>query len=449
MSSPFSKTNMLHAPVVSMFFRYSVPWTFSFLLLSSAGLIDAIFVGRYVGSMALASLNIVWPIFSVISGFGIALVAGGSVRCANYLGSGRVDLASAVYTKIMLATLGLSLVISIFCAVFTEEIVLFLGADQHLFANSVSYLHTVAYFFTPFLLGLTWPYFLRVDERPALASTCLMLTAVVNVLLDYIFIAHLSMGVYGAALATGIGYASAVIFLFFAYILGKKPRKLHFTRKTGSFFEVLQSIWNGISEMINEMSTGIVLVVINITIMELAGAYGVAAFTVINIFTWFCLMLCFGFSDSLSPLVSANDACRLARRVRSLLLSGVGAVFGVGFICFLIMTFYPYELVTLFINEDTKAIEFAVDFMQYSRFMFLFCGLNIIFTAYFTGLLKATESAIVAILRTLLLPILFIWLLPKFLHVQGVAIALPLGEVVTLLVALFLLRRLHKQRVTM
>ncbi len=429
-----------------MFFRYSVPWTFSFLLLSSAGLIDAFFVGRYVGAMALASLNIVWPVFSVIAGFGIALVAGGSVRCSNYLGSGREDLAAAVYTKIMLATLVLSILVSIICIVFTEDLALFLGADQHLLADSTSYLHTVAYFFPPFLLGFAWPYFLRVDERPALASGCFVITAVVNVMLDYIFIVHADMGVHGAALATGIGYVSALIFLNFAYLNGKKPRKLYFTKQMGSMFEVLQSIWNGISEMINEMSTGIVLIVINITIMGLAGASGVAAFTVINIITWFCLMLCFGFSDSLSPLVSANDACRLSRRVRSLLLSGAGAAFGVGLICFLIMTFYPRELVTLFISEDKKAIDFAVEFMKYSRFMFLFCGLNIIFTAYFTGLLKATESAVVAILRTLLLPILFIWLLPKFLHVTGVAIALPLGEIVTLLVALALLRRLHKQR---
>ncbi len=254
------------------------------------------------------------------------------------------------------------------------------------------------------------------------------------------------MGVQGAALATGIGYVSALIFLSFAYLNGKKARKLYFTKKVGSWLEVLQSVWNGISEMINEMSTGIVLIVINITIMDLVGAYGVAAFTVINIITWFCLMLCFGFSDSLSPLVSANNACHLSRRVRSLLLSGAAAAFSIGFICFLAMTFYPYELVAIFIEDKGKTVDFAVNFMSYSRFMFLFCGLNIIFTAYFTGLLKAKESAIIALLRTLLLPIVFIWLLPKFLAVKGVALALPLGEVVTLLVALFLLYKVDRHK---
>ncbi len=443
MSSSHSNTNMLYAPVVSMYFRYSLPWTFSFLLLSSAGMIDAFFVGQYVGPMALASLNIVWPIFSLITGIGIALVAGGSVRCASYIGTNNVDKACAVYTKIMVASFVSSLIISIVSFVYSKEIVTLLGADQSLIENSSTYLQTVSCFFTPFLIGLTWPYFLRVDERPALASMGLVLTAAVNIVLDYIFIAHLSMGIQGAALATGISYVSIIIFIAIGYLANKKPRKLFFTSKVGSWLEVLQSVWNGISEMINEMSTGIVLIVMNITMMNLVGPYGVAAFTVINIITWFCLMLCYGFSDSLSPLVSANNACKLNRRVKSLFMAGAAAASSIGLLCFLAMTFYPYELVSLFIEERGKTADFAVNFMYYSRFIFLFCGFNIIVTAYFTGLLEAGASAIVAILRTLILPIAFISILPNFFQTTGVAIALPLGEFVTLLVGLYLMKKIH------
>ncbi len=434
---------MLHAPVVPLYFRYSLPWSISFLLLSSAGVVDGYFVGQYVGSLALASINIIWPIYSLLSGVGIALASGGGVRCAAYLGRNNDAAAQAIYTKTMAFGFLSSLLFSFPLFFYAEQVAILLGADATLLPYCIEYLTTMSFFLPPLMMGLLWSYFLRTDERPTLASVGMACTAFVNVLLDYIFIAHFSMGVQGSALATGIAYTSSLFLYIWGYVYSKKPRRLYFTKAIGSLLEIFQSMWNGISEMINEMSTGFVLILINITIMQLIGPYGVAAFTVISYVNWLCLMLCYGFSDSLSPLVSANHACHLHRRTRALLFCGIFTALGVGLICFLTMSIYPLELVQLFVKDNTQTIDFAVNFMDISRFMFLFCGANIIITAYFTGLLKAGPSAIVAILRTLILPVLFIWLLPQFMQYQGVALALPLGEGLTLIVAVYLLYKLQ------
>ncbi len=441
MSTANQSTNMLHAPVVSMFFRYSLPWTFSFLLISSAGIVDGIFVGLYVGELALASLNIIWPVFSLVVGVGIALAAGGGVRCAAYLGQGNTEAAKAIYTKIMLAGILFSLLCAVVCYFFSTDIAQLLGADATLLANTVTYLEHIAFFFPTMIMAFVASYFLRVDERPNLASSGFMLAAVVNIILDYLFVAHFSWGIQGAALATGLSNTLAIILYTLCYACSKKPRQLYFTRKVGSWLEVPQSLWNGISEMINEASTGIVIIIINITIMRLEGPYGVAAFTIISYVNWFCLMLAYGFSDSLSPLVSANHACKLHRRTRSLLVTGSVCVFSICLLCFSVMTLYPHVLISTFVEGEPQSVDLALRFMEISRFMFFFCGLNIIFTAFFTGLLQAGASAIIAITRTLLLPLFFLWILPKYMGFAGVALALPLSEGLTFVAAAWLVYR--------
>ncbi len=413
------------------------------MLLSSAGVVDGVFVGQYVGPLALASINIIWPVFGVLNGIAIALASGGAVRCAAYLGRGEGLAAKAVYTKTMLSGIVFSIILSLFSYMYPEEIVTLLGADATLLPFCVEYLTTVSFFFPPFVVGFIWAYFLRVDEFPTLASLGLACTAVVNVILDYIFIVHLSLGIMGSALATGLAYSSAIALYVYGYLWTKKTKRLYFTKSLGSWLEVFQSIWNGISEMINEMSSGLVLIIINITVIQLIGPYGVAAFSVISYVHWFCLMLCYGFSDSLSPLVSANHACNLHRRSRSLFLCGVGTALGIGVICYAVVSIFPQELIAFFIKDDEKTINYALNFMDIFRYVFLLCGINIMITAFFTGLLKAGASAIVSVLRTLIFPIFFIWLFPKFMQYLGVAYALAVGELITLVIALFLLYKLY------
>ncbi len=443
MPSPH-KTDMLRAPIVATFFRYSLPWTLSFLFMSSAGIVDGIFVGRYIGSMALAAINIVWPIFSLFFGVGIAIASGSSVRCAAYLAHRQHEEANAIFTKSHVAVAIFGILFTMPCAITPEIVAGLLGADATLMPYAVTYLRTASYFFPIMLLTFLLSYFLRVDERPNLAASGLIVTAFVNMILDYLFIAQWNMGLLGAALATGFGYSSAGIIFIVGYFFSKKSRRLYFTKVIGAWSEIFKAMWNGISEMINEISTGTVIILINITMMQLIGAKGVAAFTVVSYINWFCLVLCFGLSDSLSPLVSANHACKLYRRSESLLQTASISVFCIGLLCFFVVSFMPHYLIDLFLPSAKESANIALDFMYYSRFMFLFCGINIVLTSYFTGRMQAACSGIVALLRTLVLPMIFLIALPPFFGYTGIALSLPLSEALTFIVAFYLLKRTNK-----
>ena len=438
--SPHTATDMLRAPVLSLFIRYSLPWALAMLLASSAGIVDGFFVGREAGPFALAGLNIVIPVFSLLMGLGIVIASGGAVRCAHYLGQGRGDAANAMFTKCLVSLVSISLIVALAGAIFLHPIILALGARGELVEPATVYLRTILPFFPVFVAGLGLSYFVRVDQKPVLASLGLTLSAAVNVVLDYVLIVRYGMGIRGAALASGIGFSfTFLLFGWHFFRAGGGPR-LRLTRAYGSWGEVGQAAWNGISEMITEMSSGLVQLISNWVMMTRLGPYGVAALTVISYTFWCGITLAYGISDSLAPLVSANRGAGQRARVQQILRIGAGTVLGLGMICFAVLSFWPRQLVSLFITQDGPAMAVALEFMAVARFAFFCNGLNIVLTAYFTGLLLASASALVSILRSLILPVLFLLALPPFWGETGIFIALPLAEGLTFLVACLLYR---------
>lgn len=276
---------MLHGPLVRTFLRYCIPWTLAMLLQSSAAIVDGFFVGRYVGAMSLAALNLVMPMFSLFFGVGVMLASGGAVRAGKYLGEKRPEAASAIFTKTMLSLLLVGLAASAGMLLFSGELVRFLGADEELRGPAEAYLRGLMFFGPMIPCGLALSYFVRVNGKPALASVGLMLSALINIVLDAVFIPVFGMGVEGAAYATGIAYTitTGVLCLHFF----TPEAKCRFTRAIGAWKEVGQACWNGVSELINETSIGLVILFINWILLARIGSYGVAAFTIINYAAWF------------------------------------------------------------------------------------------------------------------------------------------------------------------
>ncbi len=430
-------TTILKGPIVSTFYSYAMPWMLGMLLISSAGIVDGLFIGRYVGALALAALNIVIPVFTLISGLGIMLASGSAVRCGWYRGRGEEHLAKAVFTKCILLTTAASLGFSLLCWPFALQIVYFLGADATLAPIAASYLRIVVIFFVPFTLSYALGYFIRLDERPVLVSVGFMGSALCNIILDYLFIAHWGFDITGAAWATGISYTLLFIMLVGTHFIWNKNPHLRFVRQWGSWYEMGQAAWNGASEMVNELSAGTIIFFVNIIMMQRVGPYGVAAFTVINYVNWLCIMVAYGFSDSLGPFVSVNKGAQQLRRARNFAIVAALTVGGTGLFFFLLLTFFPEAMIGLFLQSDSLAREVALDFMYLSRFMLLVGGLNIVLTAYLTGLLFSAASAIMALSRGIILPIVLLLTLPPLLGNTGVYIALPVAEFLTLLLGIW------------
>ncbi len=431
--------SMLTGPAGLTFFRYGIPWAVGFLLLSSAGLVDAVFLGRYAGSDALSAINLTAPVYSFFSGVGILLSTGGTVSSAKYVGEGNFPQASAIFSKTMFALLLVSLLLAAAALLFTGQLLHLLGARDSLTVPARIYLRTIMCFGPVLPCAYAFSQFARVDQQPALASLGLVLSAVINIVLDFVFIAVCKQGVLGAALATGIGF-SCMLILFLGYFFSKRAR-LKLCRPQGKWRELFLAGVNGGAEFINEMSIGAVMLFLNRLMIDRFGTDGVAAFTVINYGSWFGLTLAYGLSDTLAPLVSASYGARLRQRVRALLCTALYTLSGLGAGMFALFTFYPEQIIYLFVPDNQSVAVIAAGFIGIYRLSFLFSGVNMGLVCYFTGLHHSRQAMCLALLRSLLLPLLLLAVLPLYWGADGIYAAIPAAEALTLASGIFLLWR--------
>ena len=434
---------MLDRPVAQTFFRYGLPWSAAFLLLSSAGLVDTIFIGRYVGAQALAAVNIVSPVFSIFFGMGVMLSVGGTVRSAHHVGRGDLRAASAVFGRTMLLILLAGLVLALLSLLFRPLLLALLGADGDVMRPAYQYLTTILLFSPVLPASYALSQFARVDQHPTLASLGLILSAAVNIFLDYLFIARFGWGVQGAALATGLGFSCTLLFMI--HFLSRRAL-LRLTLKGCGWREILRASLNGSAESINEISVGSIILLINHLMMARFGSSGVAAFTVVSYGSWFGLTLAYGLSDTLSPLVSANHAAGLRQRTHRFLHVALLSLLALGVAMFLVFSLYPQELARLFLPDNAAVGSLACDFIADFRWSFFFSGLNMGIACYLTGLNRSLQAVGMALSRSLVFPALFLSLFALWLEDEHIFWAIPLAEALTLLLGIGLL--VHGRRRT-
>ena len=432
--------------IPSIFFQYAIPSVLGMLAISSAGIVDGFFVGNYVGASGLAAINISLPIFSLLFGLSLMLAVGSSVVSGKLMGQGDGESASIIFTKTLLVVTFFSLLICAILLYNLETILHLFGADTDLTNIAIEYL-SVMLIFTPFFMsGIVLDYFVKVDSRPTLAFFALLLSAVINVVLDWYMIVCLDKGIFGAALATGISQL-ALIFILLPHFFSKKAT-LKFVKPIGSYIKIVKAAGNGASEFVNETSVGITTLIFNYIMIKSLGVEGVAAFSIINYILWIGVMISFGVSDSLPPIISKNFGAKKPERIASFLKYALTSVFLTGLIMIALITIFPNELSNLFLgdsNEQTKLI--VLGFAALVWPVFLFNGTNLTISAYFTAIHKPVPSATIAVLRSLVFPVFFIFSLPLFLGTNGIFLAIPVAELFTFVIALFLFKKMSPKKI--
>ncbi|MDY5051834.1 MAG: MATE family efflux transporter [Candidatus Mucispirillum faecigallinarum] len=437
----YNELEIVSGNIYKTFFKFTLPNMAGLIAMSSVALVDGYFVSNYVSSVALAAVNIIIPLITIIFGISIMLTIGAAVLIGKYLGEGKTDKASAVFTKVMITITFISLLFTLICYIFSKEVSFLLGANEEIIVYAVPYLKMISLFFLFQSLEYSLSVMIRTDGNPYLASAAVMAGAVLNFILDYIFIVKMNMGITGAALGTGISFMSSTFLILFHFFL--KKGRLYITSKPGSFKEIIYAAYNGSSELLSEASVAVVAYLINNIMVQNMGTYGVEAFTVINYSLWAVNMLCYSVGDSLVPLISTNyGALKYSRIVKILFLSRI-SVLTIGITAFALFTFIPEKIIASLLSPESNqdAFNTALVFAYYVKYAFLFTGLNIIFSSSFTAFQKPLHSVIVALSRGLILPVAFIFIMPYFLAEKGLYMAVPLAETLTLFLGLILWKK--------
>jgi Na+-driven multidrug efflux pump len=434
--------NVLTAPVVPLFIRYSFFSVLGMLAISSAGVVDGYFVGNFVGSRGLAAINVVMPIFSLLFGVALCLGIGGSVVSGKLLALKNKEQASVMFTKTILSLGVIALLICGLFFVFMAPILAKMGANKTLLPHALLYFQTMIGFIPFLMIGIALDHFARVDNRPGLAFAGLGMSAGVNILLDWLFVAKFGWGLEGAAFATGLSFVALLILLLPHFLL--KRGNLHFVWPKNRNQSSMKAAINGASEFINETSVGITTLIFNLAMLSYFDVDGVAAFSVITYWLWIGQMGMFGICDAIAPLVSKNFGVHQYGRIRAIVGLGIIAVLGIGVAMITLLLNAPEVMAGIFLRSDAgDALKIVLEFSHFVWPVFLFNGTTLVISATFTALQKPRQSTFIAILRSLILPAFFIFTIPLFVGPWGVFLALPLAELIALGVSLALLRKLQ------
>lgn len=426
----------------NLFYKYAIPNILSFILISSSGIVDTLFIGKFAGEHSLAAINISQPIFSFIWGIAIMIMTGSAVTTGKYLGEKNIEKACVIFTKSIFAVACISIITILIVYFFIDKIIYKIGGSDNTSPLAIKYIYIILLFVIFNTIGYGLSIFARVDGFPFIASFSIIAGAITNILLDALFIAYYNMGVAGA------GYATGISFVIQFFILA-----IHFSRKKGSlriifdfkeWSDILKSSFNGLSEFVNEISIGITMALYNSVMLKYAGDSGVVAFTAIIYVLWFGNMINYAVSDTLNPLISINYGAAYFNRIKNFLKTSIVFVISNGIFLFLIITFLGTYLISLFIVDNTSPSYFiAVEFINIVKLVFFISGVNMILSSYFTAMLRPKESAFIAVMRSLIMPCSLIIILPVYFGNLGIYSALPLSEAITFVVAiaLFLLTK--------
>lgn len=413
-----------------------LPSVLTMIFLSFYTTIDGFFVSRYAGSDALAGINIVIPITCVTFGVAVMLATGAGAIIGEHLGRNEVEQAGRVFSFMCLVLLAFSAAFTALGVAFLRPIAVLLGSSERLMPHVLPYALVVFLGTVPMAFKLFFEYLVRSDGNSKVGLAMSVVGLVLNVGLDYLFVGVFRLGTLGAAWGTTLSItASALIGLVYFLRFGN----IRFARPKADGRVLLKSCTNGSSEMFTEFSTGITTLLFNLLVMKYFGEDGVAAVTIIMYIYYFFISFYMGIAVAVAPVVSYNVGAENPRKIREMLRYSFCTIAITAVLILAASLLGGPAIIHLFVQSG-NVYDITWQALRLFSPVFVFIGFNVFLSGYFTALGNGLTSAVISLLRSLVLVALFIAVLPLLLQENGIWLTMPFSEAVTVLVALQLYR---------
>ena len=423
--------------ISTLFRKLLIPTVLGMVFSALFVITDGIFVGKGIGSDALAAVNITAPLFMIAAGIGLMFGVGASVVASIHLSQGKRKVASINITQAIAFSALLILILSALCLYFIEPLARLLGSSDRLLPLAVEYMA----WYIPFLvfyevlnIGM---FCIRLDGSPTYTMMCNAVAAILNIILDYIFIFELGWGIMGAAFTTSLGTVVGGL-MTLIYLL-RFSRTLHLCRIKLSIKSLLLTLRNigymiklGSSAFISEASIACMMFLGNYVFIRHLGEDGVAAFSIMCYFFPIIFMVFNAIIQSAQPIISFNHGYAAHGRAQQALRLALIATIATG-LFFLVLTILLREqIASLFIADHTNyAWKYAVYGIPFFSICYVFFGINITTIGYYMSIEKSRLSTIFTVLRGIILPVICFFLLPLWLGVKGIWLAVAVAEFIT------------------
>ena len=424
--------------ISTLFRKLLIPTVLGMVFSAIFVITDGIFVGKGIGSDALAAVNITAPLFMITAGIGLMFGVGSSVVASIHLSQGKRRVASINITQALVFSTLLILIMSALCFYYIEPLAKLLGSSDRLLPLAVEYMAWYLPFLVFYEILNIGMFCIRLDGSPTYAMMCNAIAAILNIILDYIFIFEFGWGIMGAAFATSLGTVVGGL-MTLIYLL-KFSRSLHLCRIKLSIKSMMLTLRNvsymiklGSSAFISEASIACMMFLGNYVFIHYLGEDGVAAFSIACYFFPIIFMVYNAIAQSAQPIISYNFGAGQPDRVRKALLLAIRTALICGISFFIITVLCRQNIVSLFIDRSYAAFDIAVNGISYFGIGFIFFAFNMIGIGYYQSVERGQRAMIITLLRGVAFMLIGFLVLTKILGVPGIWLAVPFAELLTML----------------
>ncbi|MBO1001104.1 MATE family efflux transporter [Pseudogracilibacillus auburnensis] len=426
-------------PLGLLFVSYLFPAMIGTLLMSVNILIDGIFVSQGVGPTALAGVNIAVPIFSVLLSISLWIGMGGATLYSVSLGRNDVEKARKVFTLSFVLMFLIVMIITTVLLIQMENIAYLFGANDQTYPYAKEYLYIILVFGMIYTIENLLSIFIRNDGNPKLAMAGLVVTSILNIIFNYFFIFVWEYGVTGVALATVLSTVIGVIVLSSHFF--RKGSYLKFVGKFVDKKDIVKIVGIGFPSFVVESTVAIMVVLYNVTFLYYLGTEGVTAYAMVNYLHVVLMMIFFGIGMALQPLSSYHYGARLMDRVDGLLKIAIKTGIGIGLVIAIFAFLFPGPIMSVFGGDINKGRGLAVSGFGYFALGYIFFGINMVLMEFFQSIERIRMATIITLLRSVILFIPLLIILPKLFGPTLIWWVFPITEGTTvLLVGTYLLK---------
>lgn len=433
--------------IVKLLIKFSIPAIVGMLVNALYNIVDRIFIGNGVGSLGIAGITIAFPIMLFIMASGMLIGLGANSLVSIRLGQGQRDEAEQIMGNALTLLIVISLAITAGGLVFLEPILKALGASPAVLPYARDYTEIILWGTLFQSIGFGMNNFIRAEGNPRIAMVTMLIGAVINTLLDPLFIFVFHWGMKGAALATILAQLVSALWVLYHYLGGRSTLKLHL-RNLQLHQKTMGSILAmGSAPFAMQMAASLLTVIMNRSLTLYGGDVAVSAMGVVNSVVVLFLMPIFGINQGVQPIIGYNYGARKYDRVKEALKLAILSATAIVCAGFIVTQLFPREIVALFNSQDPELIAFGAHAISVFLIFLPIIGFQIVSSNYFQAVGKPKHAMFLSLSRQVVLLIPALLIFPRFFGVNGILYAGPFSDLVSSgLTAVFIARELKSLR---
>lgn len=428
------------APILKLFFKCTIPAMVGMAFSTIYYIIDGIFVGRFIGHVALAAVNLVMPLLMITTALAEMVATGSAVRISILLGQGDRKEASHVFSVSLALITGISALLGLVGFALARPLIMLMGPDSATAEYAIGYFRVFAVFMPICSVYFSTDNYLRVCGKMRLSMIINIVCSILNLLLDILLIVVLKKGLLAAAFASCISMSVGAIWSLIPFLWKRLPLRFSKGMIAGRQMRII--LFNGSSEFFVCIAGSVFAIIANVVLLRLGGATAVAAATIVEYVENLIGMLVYGMSDALLPALSYCFGAGLLQRMRKILRAVMIAAASLSVLTMLFLLTGGQYLLPLFIQEgDIKLYDLSMRAMRLYAASYLVCWIPTTLASYMTAVEKPRHSIAIALTETLVYPLIFLAILVPLWGLDGVWLLYVVSGVFSAITSIIIVRR--------